>query len=316
MTPDERDAVNAAVTADVRRTIEVVAPERAAEIADIWDRYTPEVRVLDEVSGFALEGGPYQKIYVSPKDGRLLWLAAFVSWRAVEGFAGYVFEQLATKGNLDLSSPDLRSNELRAFFEYVTLLAKITSLVDAASLADIDWPSEVPEPREGLTGDSLPASERACFELAHFSSAFAFLHELRHVMYAVDGDGPVSTHQEELACDAFAIELILGKIPAAGNEAGDSTEAIRRKRAMALALGISLPILIAPSKHWGQSHTHPSVGERFEQLVSMVDLPPSDMFWVFGSALVLSRLQAEGRFSGIVKAGSAQALLRSLLAQL
>ena len=316
MLPEERDDLNAAVTATVKRDICAVVPERAEELSEIWEKYEPEVRVLDEREGFTLEGGPYQKIYVSPKDGRLLWLAAFVAWRAVEGFSGYIFEKLTIGGKLDLNAPDLRSSELRGFFDYVALLTKMMDLREAESLVSVEWPKDVPQPRKELRRESLALPDQACFDLAHFSEAFVFLHEIRHVMYFADADTPDSKQEEEMSCDYFAIDFLLGRIPTTGNQAGDSAEAIRRKRAMALALGLSLPILIASSQHWGHTQTHPAVRERFEQLVSAVHLPPMDTFWIFASALVLARVQAEGKLLAPIKAVNVKELLLNLLSAL
>jgi hypothetical protein len=130
-------------------------------------------------------------------------------------------------------------------------------------------------------------------------------------MYFADGDAPSSTYDEELSCDRFGIDFIIGNIAGHGE---DSEPDLKRKRCIAIALGLSMPILIATSLHWGQTRSHPSVRERFEQLVSLVDLPDSDRFWIFSSALVIARLRAEKKPLESIRATNAKQLLLAVVA--
>src|SRR5436309_275279 len=141
---DSRDELNALLTADVQRIIAAAVPERKAELQKLWQQYEPEIRVLDDRAGFVMQAGPYGKIRISPRDGRLLWLVAFSSGKALNGFAGFLLEEIIRRRPIHVDRLQLTPHEDEAFKAYQRLLQHTFDTRDGSSILDAAWPKDVP----------------------------------------------------------------------------------------------------------------------------------------------------------------------------
>jgi hypothetical protein len=293
----DRDELNRVLTADLRNIILQAAPEREAEISSLWSRFDVEIRASEEESHFGLRGGSFGKIWISGKDARLIWLISFSSWQAVEAFAGYVWEQIASGSEIDFDAIHLTTAEGDAFRRYQEFLEKAFTLRDVVSSHDFVWPPDIPFPGPDLDRNALTISERASYDLAHFTMAFVVLHELRHVIFALEGNAP-APKDEELLCDAFACDFMLTEVERYSAQSGEPALAVYRKRAIAVILGLTLPLTVVDVGYWNGTTEHPSLRQRIQEITERIALPPNDLFWIYSSTILMARLQSQGRLRG------------------
>ena len=97
---------------------------------------------------------------LSLSEGReLLWVAAFLSWRAINALSGYIYETIATGAEFDLANPKLLAAENSAFSEYVALLENFKDATASETFEDADWPKDVSKPGPSLTRDVLSTED-------------------------------------------------------------------------------------------------------------------------------------------------------------
>ena len=175
-------------------------PEREAELKAQWGLAQDRVRLLDR-DGFMLGFVPgTETIQVNEIALRQIWLTGYAAWRATQAY-NYALTVLAFK-NLDfdpVSWGDVPAQAERdGAFDRV--YDKVRSLSGVLSLADFDWPSDVPFQAEGM---KLPdPEEKATFDLVCMAGAYVFAHEIRHALFDAGGDAPHDIIEEERACDA------------------------------------------------------------------------------------------------------------------
>jgi hypothetical protein len=246
----------------------------------------------------------------------LIWLYAFMSCRALFALSGFLLEQVASGQPVDPNAMRLTAAEAEAFERYKGLLSKASELRFAGTILDMSWPDDVPKPTRALDRATLSTPDQTGYDLAHFGYAYAILHEIQHVKFSSDGNAPAEPVDEEIACDKFAFEFVLAKIPEYAIQTRENELLVRRKRAASLMLVMSLPLGVADPDYWSETPTHPSVRRRLELLAAELDsLPANDDVWLYGSAVVLARLLAVSSQSPI-QATTARNLFRQLLAKI
>jgi hypothetical protein len=171
------------------------------------------------------------------------------------------------------------------------IFAAVAELRHSDNLASLTWPADVPPP--GTESFSVP--DKAAFDLICIATAYAFLHELKHVAFAKDGDAPTDPVAEEIACDGFAREFLLSGVPAFAAQIGKPVDEVLAKRIAAIALAAFVVFEETPPEAWGGSDSHPSVAERLKDVFATVAIPPTAYPWNIGAALVLAKLRASGR---------------------
>jgi hypothetical protein len=65
------------------------APERKADLEDLWKRYQPEFKLLDDAGPdafFTLEAGLYHFVRINHRAMRAFWFAGFIAW---EGYCAF-----------------------------------------------------------------------------------------------------------------------------------------------------------------------------------------------------------------------------------
>ena len=108
-----------------------VAPERNAELSDLWQRYTPRFNFIMDNGpdgAFVMEAGLYREVRFNDRAMRAFWLAAFIGW---EGYRS-VHEGLV-RNDFQLT----RFNEMIDCF---------TELLNADDPLTVTLPEGVPDP--------------------------------------------------------------------------------------------------------------------------------------------------------------------------
>ncbi|MEP7352500.1 MAG: phage exclusion protein Lit family protein [Acidobacteriota bacterium] len=260
------------------------APERRTEIADLWQNYAPQFSRMSDKDGFAIEAGPWGLILFTPRTMGQIWILGFAAWRALEAYCPYVLLCSEIAPSLMADVPDQAEADAALGEE----LRKVEELRNIDCVDAFDWPSGIPEPSASLP---KAARERAIVDSIKIASAYVFLHEIRHVMFASSAERPVNIKAEELECDGFARGFLLDRIPDYCTATGEAQDAVLNKRLVGLALGGF--ILLQVTKDRDGSESHPAVAERLRGLTQNEGGDGKSYPWVYACCLLLSVLRRE-----------------------
>ena len=272
------------------------APERVEEIKALWKKYEPQFSVADDGPG-ALLSANTRRIVFDRKTMAVYWLLSFAGWKVLECYSPAVYASLPADnwaGFLGFP-PDL----VRKSFPIGTTIAQVLEadvglpevesrlneiiytaqcILNADQMDDGDWPSSIPSPeadRDLLVNNQ----DKVIYDLAVISAAYAFCHELRHLMFAKDGDTPPFRPDEELACDAWSREFLTQNIEAYAKEQSVDPEVVLAKRSIAGAIGLF--VLYETSKRGGDagSSEYPPLADRMNVTLADTPLDCNHKFW-------------------------------------
>jgi hypothetical protein len=174
-------------------------------------------------------------------------------------------------------------------YGFLAMTGGAKSLLAAPTSTQYAWPHDVPVP--GVDRKALPIQQQAAFDLTLMSTAFAFLHELRHVMFRHD-DVAQPAAEEELACDVWARAFITSGITNYSRLNQLPYDQVLRKRSMASVVGVFT--LYETSCRWGDAGTsdYPPIADRMDAALRGTQLPPNDPFWIYYASILLAILRS------------------------
>jgi hypothetical protein len=278
----------------IERVLLAAAPERKAELLEIWRRQSVQFFVVPPNKGVVIRAGSGGVLFDS-RALSILWMLGFAAWRAFRCYSPHVLLLWATGTPID-------DNGLRRDAEFAEAQAAFEGILYATRGAqegadpEAIWPAEVPNPRAVLAPDgaALNTEDKAAFDLTMIGGAFVFLHEIRHVIYARGGARP-SPRDEELQCDAFAHEFLLGGVDDYGAKTGEDPARVLTKRAMGIALGAFFVYEITPREGLSGNDAYPHFADRVEELILRVPVPADSDFWIFACTLLLAVVRRRHR---------------------
>ena len=243
----------------IKSTLNAIAPERASELESYWTQYAPRIQLARDGAGAAdvvMHAGMYRYLEFNHRTMRLFWLSSFILWE------GYLVADQQAKGNV---------TDITRFQELYHCHQKT---LNAKDMDAVPWPNGIPAPGE-LVDHTEDDSGRAAGELAVFSVAWAFLHEVRHLMHQQDGtsaapEDPQAVRNEELSCDRFATEFLLADLEAYSEQSGYKLESLQMKRQTAV-FGALFAMALFGEGVWNESNTHPALQTRIEEAVAIMD---------------------------------------------
>lgn len=252
-------------------------PEREGDLRAEWGRAEDRVRLLDR-DGFLLQQ-TYGTIQVNEIALRQIWLTGYAAWRALQAYN----VPLLVLAYYDCEFDPVTWNtipaqaELDAAFDPV--FDKVRELSQVQSLGDFEMPPGVPTPAEGLK--LTDPQEKAAFDLVCMAGAYVFAHEIRHAIFMAAGDAPDDIIEEERACDAWALGLMLDQ--AADFEQREHPDLpgwVRAKRILGVVIAQLTILVVTPRNLWDASEDHPPVRERLRAVLDAATEPVPDWFWV------------------------------------
>jgi Peptidase U49 len=272
--PDANEAVLEAVFGS--------APERKQEIEQLWKDYSPKFLQADDKSGFVLEGGPFGMVLFTRRTMFQIRILGFAATRAFVDYGGVIyiaglFGRFSHDAILEVPADNCNA-----------LIAAVIELRETQQLKAFKWPVGVPHPNQGKPKNLFGM---LTFDLLVMAAAYVFLHEVEHVRGRSDSAKNMTPKDEELACDKFARQMLLGRIEDYAKESGYPLNVLTTKRAMSIALASFLLLVMTPPKMWGGSDAHPPVVERIKALTNSLALTPSDHFWIYLSSLLIAHLR-------------------------
>lgn len=256
--------------------IQSAVPERAAELEEYWREISPRFALMDEgpYQRPLLEGGPYGQIRFNHRMMRLFWVGAYVMWEGYLAFDRYAKEELT-----DIS-------RFQEFLDHFFAILEADSVERVPYLPDIPPAGELVEHTHGT-------ATRPVAELAVFAVAWAFLHEVRHLIKDKDGsaassDDSAALQDEELDCDRFATRMLLEMVEQYALATGQSPEWAMRKRQTAVLSAVFTMTLLARDS-WNASYSHPALQERIDgTLAAMSECRLDLIAAAIGSAAFIS----------------------------
>jgi hypothetical protein len=195
----------------LRRLIEAAAPERKAEIGALLAEIEPKLFMVEDAGDICLGVTETDgEIEFSSKTMQLFWLLGFVAWRIFRAYSPAMSWGAASRqrlGELLQQDEGLQQAEL----DFKLLLGAAQQLQGLAAGGDFAWPDGIPEPQADKS--NIPdKQDQATFDLTLIATAYACLHEMRHVWYHRQPSRPASRAEEEIHCDVFARSFLMDRI--------------------------------------------------------------------------------------------------------
>ena len=267
-------------------------PEKGDELCRLWAEHRHAVEVAPSGAGLTLNATS-KRIKFDTKTIDFFWLMGFAAWRAIEVYAPALFLVTSTGVSIDTA---LKVDHGRGQFEFdfKQRIACALALRSARSTADIEWPPDIPMPTSdrAALGD---AQAMAASDLVGIAIAFALLHELKHVMFRIDGNAPADGYEEEMACDTWARDMMTSNLAAYARDNGHTFAQVAQKRAMGIALAAIIVRAMTPAQaRWG-SADYPPVADRIRAMIDGHSLSDGSPFWTFTACLLVAIMREEGR---------------------
>ncbi|PKM07157.1 MAG: hypothetical protein CVV14_09470 [Gammaproteobacteria bacterium HGW-Gammaproteobacteria-4] len=237
------------IQAAVRNLFLGAVPEREQELACLWSQYQLRFNLLPDHGRdglFVMDAGAYRDVRFNHRALRAFWVATFSAW---ESF------RVCAEGGTDLT-------------RLHCLLDSVAAILNADDPTTVQLPPGVPEPGQFVDrGEDVQA--RAASELAVFATAWALLHEARHIQFQQEGTSTIedvnadALRAEELACDDFATAFILDGIHQYSQSQGESETLVAQKRQTGIFFALFGMTVIGRGR-WSESATHPSIQDRIQ----------------------------------------------------
>ncbi len=267
----------------VKRLIIASAPERHMEFESLWNEFSPQIEFTEDRGGFSLEAGAFGLILFNHKSMSQIWLLGFAAQYALHAYSPYLF--LSEFLQIPISSNDFQDNQesKQVIKQASNLLSQAIELNGLISVDEFSWPQNVPSPSMGKPKD---VNGGMVFDLLCMGGGYCFLHEIKHIIFK-NTNQAIEPHSEEMQCDAFAREFLLGNISAYSQETGHDIEAVKTKRAMSIGLTSLLLLVLTPNSQWFGSDSHPPIVDRITALTDYLELHESSYFWSYLSCILL-----------------------------
>lgn len=218
---------------DIQKLFEGVIPERLEEVLGLIQSNSAQFRRVGDRPGFNLNAGAYGAIQFTQRSLEQLWLFGFSGLFALHCYSGIINLAKSHGLRFDLDEIETIPGQTAEQERFSKLIEIISHLNNVESEHDFTWPSDIPNPE---IGKPQGIEQGAVFDLVLMATAYVFLHELKHVIFEVEGNAPGNLLEEEMKCDAFASEIMLAQIGKYSILSGYPEDKIRMKRAMGMGV--------------------------------------------------------------------------------
>lgn len=293
--------------------LRMVAPERSAELEDLWQKYAPYFFGASDRMRFILEANPIGFVQYSNRTLLQVWLLGWVMWKEMYCWSTFIW-LLENEGKpFVLAELDAVPDQKQSYANADALYSKAMEFVRSDPMDWILWPSLVPKPLDiSLRGNE----DWLIKDLVHHAIAFFLLHEVRHLMLHKDSCTFVDRYEEEFECDRWATEYLLAYSDAYAQASGGEPIKVKSKRAMGVALGKAVIAHVQELGLWDAGEEHPPVSDRMKLLVDRVDLPGNDYFWNVACSFLLASLRRQHALPDRVDFKEQRELFTKLLCKL
>ncbi len=274
--------------------IDAAAPEQAQAWRDLREQYQLTFHPVTDRKGVTMRARR-KRIEFDQKTMTWLWLLGFAGWRAFRLHGPHLLWREMTGATVDpqLRADDPTYEEAEANYEAVLYAVREfpdLEVVDAHGF----WPDGIPRPQADKQG--LDVEQQAAFDLTMIATAYMLLHEVRHVMFNVDGGRPPAP-DEEFCCDTFARRFLLEGVDDYAGRCGQPSQEVTAKRAAGIALGTYALYEFTSEAGRGGAPDYPPVADRLDLLFPDVNIPPSHWFWNFAASILTAIIVRRDRMA-------------------
>lgn len=285
-------------------------PERENEINELWSNFQINFQIHADKNSegkYIFDAGLFRFIRFNHRVLRVFWIGAF---SAISGYTAIIEDknnkveefiksrdeifnnyssELISLQSMQLSLEVMVNNFISNTEDIATAdFSNFYNLIDCFENSAKDdfsdekpFPAGVPEP--GVFPDvGTDPINRGTAEIAVISTAWAFLHEVRHIIHQQDGTSycphnftQKQAHTEELSCDEFATKFIIDKMNDYCNKSGDDALLVSRKRKLAIYCAL-FSLALLTKDNWDASDTHPSLKERMDKVNDLLKHPKDE----------------------------------------
>jgi Peptidase U49 len=276
----------------IDKVVLAAAPERAADWRALVNRYSPTFHILEDRKGVtmqAIDG----RVEIDSKTMGWIWLLGFAGWRAFVVHGPHFLVRSLTQQPIDAAMRSADQGYASAEAAFETVLYVTRDLAQADSLDEQHgWPEGIPPRQADKTGFDI--QQQAAFDLTMIATAYALLHEVKHVLFDQEGGRP-SRPEEEIACDRFARDFILDGVASYATSTGEEATEVLAKRAMGIALGAFVVYeFTTPDQRSGGSK-YPPIADRLDTLIANLPVGDESLFWGFAATLLIAILIRRNR---------------------
>lgn len=268
------------------------APEREAELSEVWEKYAPEFLYSVDQPGFVLQGGAFGSLQLTERSLCLIWMFGHIAWKALYLYSGLI--HLYSGGNEPFVVDEIEkdSEQERLNSEVERLLKKFHEFKSVEAISDCEWPDSIPVPAHNRpTHDDEHA---AVFDLVGEAMVYVFLHEIKHIQFSSDSGGRPEPLEEEIMCDKYARSFLFDRVDEHSEMSGENLRKVLSKRAMAVALASFLIFELTPVASRYGSASHPPVMERIKHVLNFPSLSPDDNYWLYLGSILMTKARLEG----------------------
>jgi Peptidase U49 len=282
--PIDRDVID--------RIMFAAAPEKDSAWKALCAKYKPSFHLVRDRKRVTLQARSSNVEFDSKTLG-WIWLLGFAAWRAFCLHGPHLFLRWMNRAFLDenMRGTDEAYSEAEAAFESILYVTRDLAQADGLNEAD-GWPDGVPHRQANKAGFDI--EQQAAFDLTMIATAYALLHEVRHVMFNADGERP-NRAQEEMACDAFARDFILNDVESYASASKESVDQVLMKRAAGIALGAYIVYEFTPADGRAGDENYPPIADRLYALIARLPPQTESRFWDFAASLLIAILKRRDR---------------------
>jgi Peptidase U49 len=298
------------ISPDADLLLEGAVPERMQELKEAWGEHKDRVRLQDG-QGFKLQQN-YGTIQVNETALKSIWLVGFAAWKSLEAYSDAIPALLTARKPFDLDLLDRIPGQDTYDQEFADAMDQVRRLNEALTISEFDWPSNIPAPDAGAK--FADQNQKFAFDFVCFAGAYVVLHEIKHGLIKADpACGELDSIAEEKACDAYAREIMLGKVAEYAEVAGYTASLVRAKRIIGILSAKLVIVAITPKPMWASSDDHPSVGDRIRELIMEIDDDPPPSLWAVCAGLLAVFARHYGLIAEPIEFGSIRELAFSLV---
>lgn len=295
----------------VRKMFLASIPERQNELDEFWSKFnmTFQNHSDNHTDGkFIFDAGMYRFIRFNHRVLRTFWIGTFAAMAGYEAinteqnkkiedfidkrdsildlFDSKKISLVSTESELHVLLEELQE-ELADFSsaDFVNFEQLICAFENTAKDEVPDekpLPIGIPEP--GTMPDSkIEPVKRATAELAIIAAAWAFLHEVRHIIHQQEGTSydmneftQEQAHNEEFSCDEFATKFILDHIDNYCEESMYDRVLVSRKRRLSIYCAL-FSVTMLGKNNWVFSKSHPSLQDRINKVKALMKEPDDEV---------------------------------------
>ena len=247
-----------------------VAPERKEDLQRLWAEHGFHFARVGDTGAFKMEAGPFGIVEFTSQTTAQIWLLGYAAWCAIEAYGGLCWSLRAKGQSFDLSKMDLLPSETSAQEKLEALPLEARAFGQSDQTSNFAWPERVPVPGQTAFANKR---EKAAYDLICFAAAYVFLHEMKHVMFRHPSEPRLSDHKEEMACDLFAREFLLGHAAEYARDFGWNCDDVLRKRAIGILVANFVFLAVTPMGLWWGSEKHPPLAKRLRQIIEVYICP-------------------------------------------